>query len=120
MNDINDTRRHYLLSHVTLVTTALVVMLLVIARIVWAADLTPEQKLKAEVQRLQEQVLSLQASLAQCELTAQATDVKIKHQILEAEFRASLKCGADDDLDGWPPTGCKKKPSAIGGSKPQQ
>ena len=85
--------------------------------VVGATDLTPEQRLKAQVQQLTEQNLQLQASLAQCQLTSQQGQIQAARQILSQEFRVSLKCEADDELEGWPPTGCKKKPSASGGSK---
>ena len=78
-----------------------------------ASDLSPEQKLKAQVQALTEQIVTLQANLAQCQLTTAAENTKVGRKILEAEFRASLKCAEDDELEGWPPTGCKKAAKTV-------
>ncbi len=86
------------------------------------AGLTPEQKLKAQLQQATEQVFALQVSNARCEatladtkakldsvnLTAQSTALQTKHQTLEAELLKALGATEDDERD-WTTLTLKKK-----------
>lgn len=89
-------------------------------------SLSADLKLRIQVQQLTEQMHALQVQLAQCrastadvqarldsvQLSAQGSELKLKHDGLEAEIRRALG-GGDADIVDWTtnPPSLKKKPA---------
>jgi len=92
-------------------------------------ELSQDLKLRIQVQQLTEQVYSLKLQLAQCrasaadiqarydsiQLSSQGSELKVKHEAMEAEIKKALG-GTDSDTIDWttdPPSLKKTAPIII-------